>query len=849
MVRWEPKALIYWALGRKIPGDDGDRYHPDGYTISEVGPKFERGRGTAEMKLDKQRMNARGGYTAPFVLRIFPIVGQARRWLGDLTGLNYASVIASSRVRLDMSNNPPPAIAPSKSVNTPGQLSPAHSQSSSSAFGDPHGQRRAGSSGSFGAGASSRQTATPRNSQPSRKQHKGSKKSRLADEDAIAESVAMRSTSSRKGQTSITHLMNFSLPPRPQYNHQSYSHGHRNGRRNPTWGLGSGYHAVDKARYVNANYRFIVDPRADYRAQREDPDVHLDWSNVLQILASSQSQATSCPICLGNPVAPRMAKCGHVFCLPCLIRYMHSEDSANPAPEKKARWKKCPICYDSIYISETRPTRFVTGQEGEAPREGDDVRLRLIMRPSGRTLALPRDGADTLAKEDDIPWHFAAEVMDYARIMKGTETYLVACYDEDIAELQRQEHEDELMFGEDTQWTRRAVKVLEDYKDRLKDIGNPPSMPAKPAEPPLKKAPIKFDNGRAEVPDMYYIQHAAKSGQSISESSAASKIDPTVVNLTDASSVPERNEQGQEKQESNSSRATPRGSSAIASSLAELRSRQHHEYQPSEYFFYQALMHYYLSPLDIRILKAAFGQFSSFPSTILPRVEHVSTGHIIDDDLRKRAKYLAHLPYGCEVGFLECDWTDVVAPEVLERFRPEIERRRKRNFDKETREEKERIRAEKEEEDKRYAAARRKRPSVPVDQSLMTEFQTLDNSAPADAAASSVAEMTSSTPPWYNSRAQGSAFASLASPSTSPEQARTVWGTAAIAPVSPELAAQPRQPDTLDDGWLQGWERDLLHEEDLVAQVQAASLSTGKGGGKKKKNKITLMSTTARRGA
>lgn len=60
--------------------------------------------------------------------------------------------------------------------------------------------------------------------------------------------VAMRSINSRKGQTSITHLMNFSLPPRPQnqYRH-NFVHG-RGNRRNATWGLGSGYHAVDKAR-------------------------------------------------------------------------------------------------------------------------------------------------------------------------------------------------------------------------------------------------------------------------------------------------------------------------------------------------------------------------------------------------------------------------------------------------------------------------------------------------------------------------------------------------------------------------------------------------------------------------
>lgn len=64
--------------------------------------------------------------------------------------------------------------------------------------------------------------------------------------------LAMRPFNNRKGQTSITHLMNFSLPPRPQNYHPHHSHGYgRNYRRNPGWGLGSGYHAVDKARYVH----------------------------------------------------------------------------------------------------------------------------------------------------------------------------------------------------------------------------------------------------------------------------------------------------------------------------------------------------------------------------------------------------------------------------------------------------------------------------------------------------------------------------------------------------------------------------------------------------------------------
>ncbi|EON66311.1 hypothetical protein W97_05704 [Coniosporium apollinis CBS 100218] len=716
-----------------------------------------------------------------------------------------------------MSSVPPPAVASNKSVSTTGQQSPAQSQVSSSSAGDSYGQRRSGASGSFGAGASSRASSTPRNNQASKKQHKQSKRFRLADEDAFAESAAMQSINSRKGQTSITHLMNFALPPRPQYHsqHQRFNSYGRNTRRPPTWGLGSGYHASDKARYVHANYRFIVDPRADYHAQRADADVHLDWNNVLQILASSLSQAAACPICLGTPVAPRMARCGHIFCLPCLIRYMHSDDEASHLHERRARSKKCPICYDTIYVSETRPVRWYIGQEGEPPREGSDVVLRLVKRSSGSTIALPRDSADVLDNGEDVPWYLAADVMDYARVMRGSEEYMVEQFDEEIQELERQGQEDEVMFGEDSaEWTRKAVKLIRETKDKVKGIGNPPTAPTAPAEEKPKRAPIEYFEANGAVPNMYTIQHAAKSGQSLSEGSTTP--------------------------------ATQEPSTVSTEQTA----------PPPEYYFYQALLHYYLSPLDIRILKAAFGSFSAFPSNILTRVERVSTGHIVDDDLRKRTKYLGHLPYGCEVGFLECDWEDTIAPEVLEKFKPEIERRRKKNEDKEAREEKARLKAEKDEDEKRWAAARRKRPSISTTRFTAEDFRPLVSAEVADSAASIDADSTSTSPPWPTRR-EGSSFASLASPSTSPSAPRTVWGTAIVPASSPIIQAQEPRPVPSDDGWLQGWEKDLLHEDDeMVAQAQALSLAgegskagAASGGKKKKGKKITLMSTGVRRGA
>jgi hypothetical protein len=115
-----------------------------------------------------------------------------------------------------------------------------------------------------------------------------------------------------------------------------------------------------------------------------------------------------------------------------------------------------------------------------------------------------------------------------------------------------------------------------------------------------------------------------------------------------------------------------------------------------------------------------------------------------------------------------------------------------------------------------------------------------------------------STPPWGIQRTHSS-FATLATPGTSPDAHRTVWGTTAVPPSSPPLVAAPEPSQTVDDGWLQDWEKDLLDESDAVAMVEAskkgegssrAGTGSGGGGGKRgKKKKITLMSTNARRAA
>ena len=609
--------------------------------------------------------------------------------------------------------------------------------------------------------------AAPRKGQGQRRQHRNQRRagSYRDDEDEMDEIRAIRNASSRRGQTSITHLLNYSSP-RPHLENHHYSY-NRNYRRNPTWGPGSGHHAGDKARYVHANYRFIVSPKGDYSKQAVDADVHLDWDDVLQVLASAESQAASCPICLSEPVAPRMAKCGHIFCLPCLIRFMNSTSTDDAgAQEKRQRWRKCPICDDSVYTSEVRPVRFYAGQESPLPRPGDDVVLRLMMRYDKSTLALPREGgAEVLNAGDEIPWHFAANVLDYARVMRGTTDYMKEQYNHEIEELKKQEKEDELLFNEDGEWTQRAIKAIETAKDKVNDLG--------------------------EV------------GVAVAEASKnATSSDP--------------------------------------------RQSEH------DFYFYTSPPHLYLSPLDIRILKTKYGSFSQFPSTLLPRVEHISTGNTVDDALRKRAKYLGHVPRGCLISFLECDWTDIVPDEILDTFKEDIERRRKRNRDKEAQEERERIQAE------RIESAAYRRGAGRGGLSTMDEEFTVRYSDEGNADRLNLDEFqplgtSSTTPP--NPRP---GFSSLASMSTSPSTQKTVWGTRAIQ-LSPKMGPTEPQPK-VDDGWLKDDQfLESLSTAELAVQMEALGIentppegtSSSNGGGKKKKKqkqKITLMSTGSKRG-
>ncbi|KAL3943513.1 MAG: hypothetical protein SGBAC_002408 [Bacillariaceae sp.] len=86
----------------------------------------------------------------------------------------------------------------------------------------------------------------------------------------------------------------------------------------------------------------------------EGSDSPVSWESVRivkQMLALSSSKVDeepSCPICLSEFVSARITKCGHVFCLSCLLHHVHANSNSN-------QHVKCPCCGVPVHLEDMRP--------------------------------------------------------------------------------------------------------------------------------------------------------------------------------------------------------------------------------------------------------------------------------------------------------------------------------------------------------------------------------------------------------------------------------------------------------------------------------------------------------------
>lgn len=369
-----------------------------------------------------------------------------------------------------------------------------------------------------------------------------------------------------------------------------------------------------------------------------------------------------------------------------------------------------------------------------APRPGSMLSMRLMQRPSITTLALPRSSTwpSDLIPPHQAPWHFLPDVQSFSKFMLATPTYLLDALSKDLDSLAAE---------------RRSLIGMKD------DLG---VVFVDAAE---VKVRAQMENAAAleTAPLRETVERALREQSELEARMAKISLNQAQPQLQD--SIPEAVPDAYLASQTGTPRAP--------------RSRRNLNPPPpstSTYYFYQASsgLPIFLHPLDIRVLHSHFEAYSSFPDRITVRVE-AATASTVDDGLRKRCKYLGHLPEGADVVFVEADLAEVVGSEGIAAFDGALKSRRARRRDKERKDNNARTRAEERERERREEELHNSRWSGAGaalsyhHHIVVPEFEVPEHDAfPAVEVMSSVAPSTATAQPVQNGAWGARSFASAA---------------------------------------------------------------------------------------
>ncbi|KAI8616599.1 hypothetical protein BC830DRAFT_1167687 [Chytriomyces sp. MP71] len=446
---------------------------------------------------------------------------------------------------------------------------------------------------------------------------------------AGASSSATGAQVNKRGEISLNHLINFSFPAReaPQAPVTAASRRKRSSYVVP----------FNKEKFINANYRFLMKP-APYTTHLRNPDSPLPWNQILEIVIPHllHTQPT-CPIC----------------------------DYGN-----------CPVCTEYVYSKDARCVLYHGVEEWS---QGYNGHLVLMKRGLTSTIALPNTSYTTVTRS---PPHNCAPLQPFAHLLLATKESHTAHLGADRTALGR--------LLNDLAQEERAYRVTAAATGNKQhaDLATQAATEKRYADLALGNVKRALEEADASSWEMDYEGDGVNVVPGYvppKEGSRARKGSRNRVGGVDGRKrSPVRAVEG----ENAPGFGEPRGRSVSPSEngkqAVNLRTGQ-----PSAeyYYFYQAHdgQHMYLHPLDIKILKQEFQEYDKFPNEIVGKVLHVQES-TMTEDLRKRCKYLGHLPLSCDVNFCEMDLSSVVSAETLKLFEKELTQRAKAH---ETKKEKE----------------------------------------------------------------------------------------------------------------------------------------------------------------
>lgn len=128
----------------------------------------------------------------------------------------------------------------------------------------------------------------------------------------------------------------------------------------------------NKQQFLQANCQFVVLDGHNYTIHKVDPDCPVDWDCIEEVrFKQCSSTETACPICLEPPIAAKITKCGHIYCWNCILHYLSLSDE---------KCRQCPICFEPVHKCDLRS---VVSHSFTSYTVDDEITLKLMIRKKG----------------------------------------------------------------------------------------------------------------------------------------------------------------------------------------------------------------------------------------------------------------------------------------------------------------------------------------------------------------------------------------------------------------------------------------------------------------------------------
>ncbi|XP_053972100.1 RING finger protein 10 [Hylaeus volcanicus] len=644
---------------------------------------------------------------------------------------------------------------------------------------------------------------------PKGQYHGGAKEDTKVEQAELAEPGSVVAQGSKK--QNLNHLLNFHYEPREM---QGGSGAWRHGKLTKGYSYNSNRwlppvqrHKYNKEQFLQASCQFVVTANGNYSLYLIDPDALVDWKLVEQIKIHS-SESLSCPICLCSPVAGKMTRCGHVYCWPCILHYLSLSDKS---------WRKCPICYETIQKYDLRSVTVITQT---ALNSGDNVTLRLMRREKGSLLAVP------VGSVTEIPTNFfpASETISshvYSKL-------LIASTDD-------------------------VMNIIECERVQLKlELADNPDSPANCyIEQALNELSIREEE----------LLQGIKSKSEVS-------VDATTTR--EESSDTEKQQEFQDSVETNNISIEKDMKSADEESSKMIENSPNSAQSTSGvqkfFYFYQADdgQDLYLHAVNVKMLEMQYGSLENSPHMITGKLLEKEGGSLTED-LRRRLRYLCHLPITCQFEVAEIELKPpIISEEVLSSFQEQLALRHRRRQQRE-REERKREKKINDEENKRMG--RYPKPIVHIDsQRHFPQWQpevlfaeetvssppesTVTSSVSSSPSFSTFDEIATGGQTDNTAHDQGPSFAEMLRNKGTRLKSQSVWPSvnSTHGKSYSNMPAQSSSRDTDEENYISAPSYSQSFGDALAAALEQTKLLGAKkdGGGKKrKKRKPTLLFATS----